>query len=247
MNQKARAGLCCLLGLAAVFSWLWVRSQNVTSAPVETIRFQEAASLDTAIRLVHGDDPVFSATLDEFIRCFNGIFCQVSGADYFPDASRWNRSSLSDGIHSPYPARQFRFCEDESVYSLPTVTVYTPLEDRYIQEITINFDEHSYTEVGFGRYRMLCRCTVMAFFPAMSEESAEKLIDEILLLGSQNVFDSDAWFGTGVVPCTLYYKEGIGIYPYDAIGDWRRFCILPVTEARLREFEQKGAVLHEME
>ena len=247
MERRKRAVLICLMGILGVFSWLWLRSQQVTSEPVEEVLFEELEPLDATAQLIHGDDPAFSASIEDFIRCFNGVFGQATGEAYFPDVSRWNCSSVQKGIHSPYPARQFRFFEDESVYSLPTVTVYTPMEERCIQEITINFDEHSYTEAGFRRFRRLCVCAIRTFIPGMQEKAAEELCDEILGLGSQNIFESSAWFGNGAVPSAIYYQDGIGIYPYDAIGDWRRFCIIPVTQARLKEFEQEGAVLHEME
>lgn len=246
MDRKVWAGLFCLLCIV-LFSWLWLRSQQVTSEQVETICFVEAETLNTGIRQVHGDDPAFSATLEEFIRCFNGVFRRENAADYFPDVSRWSCSTLSRGIHSKYPARQYRFCEDETVYSLPTVTVYTPLEEHCIQEITINFDEHSYTEAGFQRYKVLVLSAILTFFPELSKEAAEAIRDEMLSLGSQHVFDSQTWFGSAAVPATVYYKDGIGLYPYDAIGDWRRFCMIPVTQERLEEFKDKGAVLHEME
>ena len=241
------AVLICLLGMLVTCSWLWLRSQQVTSEPVEAVHFEESEPLDGAVQLVHGDDPAFSASIEDFIRCFNGVFGQGTGDGYFPEVSRWSCHRLTKGIHSPYPARQFQFAEDASVYSLPTVTVYTPIESHCMQEITINFDEHSYTETGFQRFRQLCVCAVRTFIPTMQEDGAQELCDEILNLGSRNVFDSSAWFGNGAIPSVIYYRDGIGIYPYDAIGDWRRFCIIPVTQERLEEFEQKGTVLYEME
>lgn len=50
----------------------------------------------------------------------------------------------------------------------------------------------------------------------------------------------------GSVPSVLFHKNGIGVYPYFAIGDWERFCIIPVTEELLTEFAQKGVELHEI-
>lgn len=44
----------------------------------------------------------------------------------------------------------------------------------------------------------------------------------------------------------LFHKDGIGVYPYFAIGDWEHFCIIPVTEEIIAEFEKKGAQIHEI-
>ena len=217
--------------------------------PAEDVFFQEP-TLETILPSVqeyHRDDLVFSVTIDDFIRCFNSLYEQDHRTGFFPQSGQWDISSRNRGIHTDYPVMAFRFSEDPSVFSLPTVTVYTPQEEHFIQEITISFDEHSYTEAGYQRYRLLCCLTIRMFFPEMSEEDAAALCDRIILLGNQNIFASDAWFAQGAVPSALFYQDGVGLYPYDAIGDWRHFCAIPVTEDRLREFEEKGAALYEMD
>ncbi len=44
----------------------------------------------------------------------------------------------------------------------------------------------------------------------------------------------------------LILSEGIGVYPYFAIGDWEHFCIIPVTEETVTEFGEKGVQIHEI-
>lgn len=245
MQRQKCAVLMCLLGLLVVFSWLWFACQQGNPEPVETVFFQEGEPMDVTVRQAHGEEPVFTASMDDFIRCFNALFRQENGCDYFPDASRWESTSLVRGIHSAYPTRQFRFSEDEAVYSLPTVTVYTPMEDRSIQELTLNFDEHSFTEAGYQRFRQLCGDTLRVFFGDLEE--ASELAEQIIRFGNENVFESDAWFGSDALPRGLYYRGGVGVYPYFAIGDWQRFCVIPVTEERLKEFEEMGVILYEVE
>ena len=244
MPRKSCIVLLCLLGL---FGWLWISAQREESAPVEAVFFQEEEPLDVSVQTGHGEEPIFAASMEDFIRSFNCLFRQDDGQDYFPDVSRWRSSSLSTGIHSRYPARQFRFSEDETVYSLPTVTVYTPMESHSIQMLTVNFDEHSYTESGFQRFRQLCTQTLRVFFQELSAQEASDLADQIISFGNEGVFEQDAWFGSDAVPRGLYHRGGVGVYPYFAIGDWQRFCIIPVTEERLTEFEEKGVMLYEVE
>lgn len=244
MGRKL-AALCCLAGLLGIFCWLWFRSQG-TQAP-EAATFQEAERMDVAIQSCHGAEPVFAASLEDFIRCFNSLYQQDNDLDYFPDVGRWNSTSLSRGIHTPYPVRQFRFSEDEAVYSLPTVTVYTPMEDHRIQELTLNFDEHSYTEAGFQRFRQLCADTLRVFFADLSKQEASDLADRIIRFGNENVFESNAWYGDDAFPRGIYHRDGVGVYPYFAIGDWQRFCVIPVTQEQLKNFEEKGVILYEVE
>ena len=169
------------------------------------------------------------------------------GPNYFLPALEWNIRDYSVGIHSQYPTRQFCFSEDETVAALPTVSVYTPMEDHRIELLTVNFDEHSYTEVGFQRFRQICACVVKLFIPDLTDKTALELCDQVISLGNQNVFESNAWYANGAIPPGLYHRGEIGVYPYFAIGDWQHFCVIPVTEVTLLDLSEKGVMLYEME
>lgn len=211
--------------------------------------FQEP-SLETLQPLVqeyHQRDVVFAVTLDDYIRCFNSLYESQYQSDYFPGSFDWSISQGNRGIHTDYPVLEYRFSEDPQVFSLPTVTIFTPMEKRYIQELNVNFDEHSYTEAGYQRYRLLCADTLRVFFPEWEGEAAWEQCDEILSVGNAHIFSSEEWYGKGAVPYALFYKGNVGVYSYDAIGDWRHFCVIPLTRERLTEFQEKGVVLYEIE
>lgn len=252
MNKEIKITVLGLTGavILAIFLLLWLRCQRNSQELAENVFFVaeepmfELMSVD--VKKSHGEEVVFTASMDAFILRFNRLFEQDFGCSYFPPPLQWDSSDYGTGIHSKYPTMQFRFSEDERIYSLPTVTVYTPMEEHSIQEITINFDEHSYTEAGYERFKQLCQYTLQVFLPNLSREAVSRLCDQVLALGNEHVFESDAWYGSGAIPCALFYKDGVGIYPYFAIGDWQRLCVIPVTEEILKEFEQKGVELHEI-
>lgn len=252
MNRKMKLTARCLAAmiLLGVFLWVWIRCQKPGKEPESNLFFvaeeekSELTKID--VKTVHGNEALFTISAEDFIRSFNYLFACDFGSHYFPPLEEWAGRSYNSGIHSRYPTMQFWFSEDENIFTLPTVTVYTPMEERCIQEITINFDEHSYTETGFQRYKQLCSYTLRVFFPTLSEEVVSQLCDQVISVGNQNVFDSDAWYGSGAVPCALFYKDGVGIYPYFAIGDWQRFCVIPVTDEIINGFEQKGVELYEI-
>lgn len=238
--------LAVILG---AFLLLWFHSRQDSRELVENVFFaeeQKAESVTIEIKESHGEEVVFTASMEDFIDCFNRLFEMDMGCAYFPPPLKWKSTHDDRGIHSQYPTMQFFFSEDERVYSLPTVTVYTPMDEHSIQEITVNFDEHSYTEVGYERFKQLCQYTLQVFLPELSREAVFGLCDEMIALGNEHVFGSDAWYGSGAVPSDLFYKETVGIYPYFAIGDWQRLCVIPVTEEILNAFEQKGVELHEI-
>ena len=189
---------------------------------------------------------VFSIGIDDYIDCYNALFKKDNGSNFFTPSAQWQCYYRDSGIHSAYRMNYFYFTPDEQVHTLPTVAVYVPTNDDRIQEITVNFDEHSYTESGYHLFQEMCGYTMRVFFPDLPDETVSAVCSEIISLGNQNVFSSDEWYDVGSVPSVLFHKNSIGVYPYFAIGDWERFCIIPVTEELLTEFAQKGVELHEI-
>lgn len=189
---------------------------------------------------------VFSIGIDDYIDCYNALFKKDNGSNFFTPSAQWQCYHRDSGIHSAYRMNYFYFTPDEQVHTLPTVAVYVPTNDDCIQEVTVNFDEHSYTESGYHLFQEMCGYTMRVFFPDLPDETVSAVCSEIISLGNQNVFSSDEWYDVGAIPSVLFHKNGIGVYPYFAIGDWERFCIIPVTEELLTDFSQKGVELHEI-
>lgn len=161
-------------------------------------------------------------------------------------SSEWQWYLYDTAIHSSYETFYVYFTEDNQIYPQSTVSMYVPSNGNYIQEITINFDEHSYSESGYEQYKQICFYTLKVFFPDFSDDSIMDLCMEAITLGNENVFTSDEWYSSDSVPCALFYKDGIGVYPYFAIGDWEHFCIIPVTQETIDSYEQKGVEIYEI-
>lgn len=189
---------------------------------------------------------VFSISMEDFIAGFNERYPMDAQRSFLSPPDTWQKSTYDCSVHAPYETVLYSFSEDETVWSLPRITVYVPSNADYIQQITVNYDEHSHTETGYALYRQMCCCALEVFFPELSEDAVQELCAEVLRLGSQNTFDAEAWYGPGAVPCALFYRGGVGVYPYFAVGDWNRLCIIPLTEERIAEFEGKGVEIHEI-
>ena len=189
---------------------------------------------------------VFTISTSDYVESYNSYYKVDYCRSLLPPVSQWQCVTYDSAIHSEYETKCYSFTEDAHVYSLPTITVYVPTNDDYIQQITVNFDEHSFTQSGFEQYKEMCYYTMKVFFPDLPDARIMDLCTEIVALGNQNVFSSDEWFSKNAVPFALFYREGIGVYPYFAIGDWERFCIIPVTEEAVTEFGEKGVQIHEI-
>ena len=66
-------------------------------------------------------------------------------------------------------------------------------------------------------------------------------------LAYDNVFPNEKGYNSNSTPCALYYKNGIGLYPYFAIGECVHLCIIPVTQETISDFEARGVRIYEIE
>lgn len=206
----------------------------------------ENGALDIQVMENRKNELVFTISTSDYVESYNSYYKVDYCRSLLPPVFQWQCFTYDSAIHSEYETKCYSFTEDEHVYSLPTITVYVPTNDDYIQQITVNFDEHSFTQSGFEQYKEMCYYTMKVFFPDLSDARIMDLCAEIVALGNQNVFSSDEWFSKNAVPFALFYREGIGVYPYFAIGDWEHFCIIPVTEETVTEFGEKGVQIHEI-
>lgn len=206
----------------------------------------ETGALDIQVMENRKNELVFTISTSDYVESYNSYYKVDYCRSLLPPVSQWQCFTCDSAIHSEYETKCYSFTEDEHVYSLPTIMVYVPTNDDYIQQITVNFDEHSFTQSGFEQYKEMCYYTMKVFFPDLPDARIMDLCAEIVALGNQNVFSSDEWFSKNAVPFALFYREGIGVYPYFAIGDWEHFCIIPVTEETVTEFGEKGVQIHEI-
>ena len=220
-------------------------SQETTEASLNT-KTDNPDILQVRIEENRENEQVFTISIEDYIECFNSFYRENNDRDFFSPVSQWQCYHRDTGIHSDHEMKFYYFQLDEKVYSLPTVAVYVPTNADRIQEITVNFDEHSFTESGFQLYKEICRYTMNVFFPDLTDEERSTICSEIISLGSRDVLSSEEWYDTGTIPCVLFHRDGIGIYPYFAVGDWDRFCVIPVTEDIVSSFTQKGVEIYEI-
>ena len=106
---------------------------------------------------------VFTINIEDYIEIYNSLYRENNVRDFFSPVSQWQCDHRDTGIHSDHEMKFYYFQLDEKVYSLPTVAVYVPTNVDRIQEITVNFDQHSFTEYGFQLYKEIC-CYTMKIF-----------------------------------------------------------------------------------
>ncbi len=179
----------------------------------------------------------FSAAPYEFINAFNKAYKTDKGTDFLPAISEWTASDYteSDGRETAL----YTFSREPDIWSLPTVSVYSFLDDDYIREISLNFDDHSYSPNLFNQYEELCYYAIKAIMPDLSGDEIKAIYQDL----NQKAYDfiTTTPYSLNVSPSIIYYKDSIGLYPYFAIGERMRLCIVPVTNEYLKQLKDQGA------
>ena len=207
----------------------------------------EIKELDIAVMENRENELVFDISIDDFIDSYNGYYWDDKNSCYLSPSSEWRCFIYETAIHSNHRTFYYNFTEDEKRWPLPTISVYVPTNGDYIQEVTLNFDDHGYTEAMYELYEEMCFYTLKVFFPDFTDEKITELYTAQNKLAYENVFPNEEGYDSDSVPCALYYKDGIGLYPYFAIGEFVHICIIPVTQETINEFEMKGVEIHEIQ
>lgn len=193
------------------------------------------------------DELVFSISKDDFVDSYDRVYLEDNESAYFLDAFAWRLQIEESGIHSPYKTHCFHFTEDETIWSMPTLDVYMTEDEAYIQEISLNFDEHSFQPSMYEKYEKMCFYTLKVFFPDLSEGKIKALYTKINELARDNMLPHDQGYHEGIAPKALFYRKGVGVYPYFAAGECVHLCIMPVTTEIIENYEREGVEIHEIQ
>ncbi|MCD8357446.1 MAG: hypothetical protein LUE11_12900 [Clostridia bacterium] len=185
------------------------------------------------------DIQTFSVSIDDFISTYNGYYYKNHGESFLYASSQWTIfDQNSDDRISCY-----RFQQNANRLSEPTISIYVSKEDEYIEKITLDFDDHGYTEWAYELYQQECYYTFKTLFPDYSDDDIVQLFDRIYNLAGEDIcFITEK---EEIEPAILYYKGEIGLYPYYAAG-MVHICIIPVTQNNLEEYTSKGVEVHEI-
>ena len=118
------------------------------------------------------DELVFDISIDDYIDAYNALY-------------------RSGKIHSAHETAVYTFAEDKSILTIPTITVYAPADKQYISEITVNFDDHGYSEELYDLYDEMCFYTLKVFLPELQDEELISLRDAVNLSAYEDWFQNE--------------------------------------------------------
>lgn len=104
----------------------------------------------------------FANSLEDFIDCYNANYYNDNGSNYIQPYSEWYSYIQDFGRYKG--DMHYEFTADKKIWTLPTITVYTSQDETVIKELTVDFDDHSYTEKMYKKYEEMCFYTLKVFF-----------------------------------------------------------------------------------
>ena len=240
MRKYATVFLLCLAANFVLYGSGCERQHKTeTEVPPAPIK-----QLNTDVMEYREEELVFSFSMDDFIDSYNGFYQMDKHTPYLRPASEWQCTVYDDGVQARHKTYYYQFAEDEKVWSLPSISVYVPPDGDYVQKITVNFDDHSYTEQTFQMYESMCYYTLKTLFPEFDHERIIELYTKLNQLAYDHL--SNEKYSADIIPYALYYKDGIGVYSHFVIGGMLRLCVVPVSQEYLKELETKGVLITEI-
>lgn len=126
------------------------------------------------------------------------------------------------------------------------MSLYTQTNSDMIQEVCLNYDEHSYSEATYALYEEMCYYTLKVFLPELSEDEIISLYKEVNEIGEKHIFPHENGYTNQSIPYAILYKDSVGIYPYFAVGESLHLCIIPINDEVLEYYGSLGSQIKEI-
>lgn len=229
-------------------TWVpFVVAEEETTADAEAQRLnallQESAPekvLSPETQTHRENELVFSVSMADFIESFNGYYWADHAVRLLPPQENWSSVLNHTSIHCDWDTMYYVYSRDERIHSLPTLSVYVPSDADLIQEITVDFDYKGYDRDWYEEYEAMGFYALRVFFPDLPEQTLKTLVRTLSDYAFDHMLPNEKGYYHGAVPELMYHRNGVGVYPYFAVGEFVHLCIIPVTEASLSAFRAQG-------
>lgn len=186
----------------------------------------------------------FTNSIEDFIDSYNANYYKDNRKNYIQPCAEWYSYVQDFGRYKGN--MHYEFTADKKIWTLPTITVYTPQNETVMKELTVNFDDHCYTEKMYKQYEEMCFYTLKVFFSDVDEKKLTKLYKKLNKKAYDNIFQNRQGFHSDNPPSDLYYRNEAGVYPYFAYGESVRMCIIPVTKRVIKSYKKQGVKIHKI-
>ena len=201
---------------------------------------QEPIPLDLTTSKDTQGRPVFSFTLEGLIESYNSLYQN----DLLPSAHLWAKSANLSPTEEPI-GDCYSASPDPEVWFLPTISVYTHSGEQALSKLSVDLDEHSDSPEKHDLFQTMSLYALALFFPQLEETQREALYLELDRQAYEVLYTG--FYHDQIIPHVLYYQDGIGVFPFFALGEYERFTFLPVPQESLEALAAQGTRLVDLD
>lgn len=167
----------------------------------------------------------FNISLEDFIASFNSHYAKDTNAEYLGSIDQWQIIPESPTVYASKDTSCYIFSQEPDIRSVPQLKVYADSTKTGIYQISLAYDDHSYSPETYDMYRELCMYTFMVMCPEMTKDELSTLIDDIL----SSVDESFTYEKPtdGAAAGSIYKDKNVEVFSYNVAGDTMEVRIAP--------------------
>ena len=190
-----------------------------------------------------GDGLAFDISFGEFVKTWNGL---CSDDNRLPSKDNWESYTTDRAIHYNSPANNYLYAPDDNDALYPMLHIYTSEKEDKVVQIELSYDDHSMQEYTYNIYEEMCVNSLKCILRSENTSELSKICSKVNAAGSENVVQHDQEYGESAIPPQLFHMDKVGLYLYYEIGSRMHFCIIPVDQQNLSEFQKAGAEIEKI-
>ena len=210
-------------------------------------KIQESSDAGDPARVLRNgeNDLVFDMTANELIEGWNAV-CDREGTPdaCLPPLEQFETYVEDTSIPSDHRTRHYVYAPGDARF-YPVLNIYVSEESGQLLQIELNYNEHDLRDNTWRLHEEMCFVAAGVLMPDISAKELASLCREVNELAAEKIVSHEERFGKGMVPGVLICHNGIGVYPYFAVGSRSHFCVIPVDEETISNYQEAGTEIRQ--
>ena len=205
-------------------------------------KIQESSDTGDSVRVQRNEenDLVVDMTVQEFVERWNAVCDRETTSDAcLPPLGQFETYVEDTSIPSDHLTRHYVYTPGDAGF-YPVLDVYVSEESGQLLQIELNYNEHDLRDETWKLHEEMCFAATGVLMPDLGAEELTSLCREVNALAAEKIVPHEERFGKDMVPGVLICHNGIGVYPYYAVGSRSHFCLIPVDEGNISKCQKAG-------
>ena len=219
--------------------------ENTTSGSQtkeSSTKTQESSDTGDPVKVLRNgeDDLVVDMTAQELIARWNAVCDREDTPDAcLPPLEQFETYVEDTSIPSDHPTRHYVYTPGDAGF-YPVLNVYVSEESGQLLQIELNYNEHDLRDETWKLHEEMCFAATGVLMPDLDAKELTSRCREVNALAAEKIVPHEEHFGRNMVPGVLICHNGIGVYPYFAVGSRSHFCVIPVDEETISKYQEAG-------